>query len=168
MTPYSFLFVLIWLFLCPLVSLAKSLSILFILSKKQFLVMLILYVILFVSTLLISVLSLMIIFCHLLLLNVFACFCLVLKSTQSHQKKFENPLHSYEGKLTQQCPWDWAALGCFLPWVWSGFALSALLCQRHFPLVMEICRDDFSFPHLESAMFGFTLSKARHLEFSCV
>jgi len=74
MSPFSFLILLIWTHsLCPLVSLAKSLSILLIFSKKQFLVLLILCIVLFVSTWLISALRL-IISC-LLLLGVFAFFC---------------------------------------------------------------------------------------------
>ena len=60
--------------LCPLVSLAKGLSILLIFSKNQLLVWLILCIVLFVSTWLISVLSL-IISCCLLLLVEFASFC---------------------------------------------------------------------------------------------
>jgi hypothetical protein len=56
------------------VSLAKGLSILLIFSKNQLLAWLILFIVLFVSTWLISALSL-IIFCHLLLLGEFASFC---------------------------------------------------------------------------------------------
>jgi hypothetical protein len=75
MSPISFLILLIWILsLCPLVSLAKGLSILLIFSKIQFLVLLILCIVLFVSTWLISDLSLLI-SCHLLLLCVFASFC---------------------------------------------------------------------------------------------
>ena len=63
----------VWkLFLCPLVSLAKSLSILLIFSKNQLFVYLILYIVLFVSNWLILAL---VISCHLLLLGVFASFC---------------------------------------------------------------------------------------------
>jgi hypothetical protein len=60
--------------MCSLVSLANSLSILLIFSKNQLLVLLILSVVLFVSTWLISSLSLIISY-HLLLLCVFAFFC---------------------------------------------------------------------------------------------
>jgi hypothetical protein len=60
--------------LCPLLSLAKGLSILLIFSKNQLLVWLILCIVLFVSTWLISALSL-IISCLLLLLGEFAPFC---------------------------------------------------------------------------------------------
>jgi len=75
MSPFSFLVLLIWTHsLCPLVSLAKGLSILLIFSKNQLLVLLILCMVLFVSTWLISALSL-IISCILLLLGVFASFC---------------------------------------------------------------------------------------------
>ena len=75
MSPFSFLFLLIRILsLCPLVSLAKGLSILLIFSKNQLLVWLILWIVLFVSTWLISALSL-IISCHLLLLGEFASFC---------------------------------------------------------------------------------------------
>jgi hypothetical protein len=71
MSPFSFLILLIWILSqCPLVSLAKGLSILLIFSKNQLLV----FLILFVSIWLISVLS-FIIFCHLLLLGVFASLC---------------------------------------------------------------------------------------------
>jgi hypothetical protein len=56
--------------LCPLVSLAKGLSILLIFSKNQLLV----YLIIFVYTWLISALSL-IISCHLLCFGEFASFC---------------------------------------------------------------------------------------------
>jgi hypothetical protein len=75
---YVFLFIsdfVNWMLsLCPLVSLAKGSSILLIFSKNQFLVLLILCIVLFVSTWLISALSL-IISCCLLLLGVFASFC---------------------------------------------------------------------------------------------
>ena len=55
MSPFSFLILLIrMLSLCPLVSLAKGLSILLISSKNQLLVLLILCIVLFVSTWLIS------------------------------------------------------------------------------------------------------------------
>jgi hypothetical protein len=75
MSPFSFLILLIWvLYLFPLVSLAKFLSILLILSKNQLLVWLIFCIILLVSTWLILALSL-INHCHLLLLNLFASFC---------------------------------------------------------------------------------------------
>ena len=75
MSSFSFLILLIWILsLCPLVSLAKSLSILLIFSKNQLLVWLILCIVLFVSTWLILVPSL-IIFCRLLLLGEFASFC---------------------------------------------------------------------------------------------
>jgi hypothetical protein len=71
----SFLILLIRrLSLCPLVSLAKGLSILLIFSKNQLLVWLILCKVLFVSIWLISALSL-IISCHLLLLSEIASFC---------------------------------------------------------------------------------------------
>ena len=74
MLPFSILILLIWILsLCPLVSLTKGLSILFF-SKNQTLVWLILCIVLFASTQLISVLSL-IISCHLLLLGIFASFC---------------------------------------------------------------------------------------------
>jgi hypothetical protein len=74
-SPFLFLISLIWiLFLCPLVSLAKGLSILLTFLKNQLLVLLILCVVLFVSPWLISALSL-IISCCLLLLGVFASFC---------------------------------------------------------------------------------------------
>jgi len=75
MSPFSFLILLIWTHsLCPLVSLAKGLSIMLIFSKNQLLVLLILSMVLFVSTWLISALSL-IISCLLHLLGVFASFC---------------------------------------------------------------------------------------------
>ena len=68
-SPFSFLILLIRILsLCPLVSLAKSLSILLILSKNQLLVWLILWAVLFVFTSLISALRL-IISCHLFLLG---------------------------------------------------------------------------------------------------
>ena len=60
--------------LCPLVSLAKGLSILLIFSKNQLLVLLILCIVLFTSTWLISALS-FIISCSLLLVGAFASFC---------------------------------------------------------------------------------------------
>jgi hypothetical protein len=48
MTPFSFLILLIWILsLCPLISLAKGLSILLIFSKTQFLVLLIVCIALF-------------------------------------------------------------------------------------------------------------------------
>ena len=75
MTPFSFL--ILWiriLSLCPLVGLTKALSILLIFSKNQLLVCLILWIVLFVYTWLISALSL-IISCYLLLLGVSASFC---------------------------------------------------------------------------------------------
>jgi hypothetical protein len=76
MSPFSFLILLIRILsLCPLVSLAKGLSILLIFSKSQLLVWLILCIVLFVSTWLISALSL-IISCHLLLLGIFALLSL--------------------------------------------------------------------------------------------
>jgi hypothetical protein len=75
MSPFSFLILLVpVLSLCPLISHANGLSILLIFSKNQHLVLLILFIVLFVSTWLISALSL-IIFCHLLLLGEFASFC---------------------------------------------------------------------------------------------
>ena len=75
MSPFSFLILLIWILsLYPLVRLAKGLSILLIFSKNQLLVLLILCIVLFVSTWLISALSL-ITSCHLLLLGAFASFC---------------------------------------------------------------------------------------------
>jgi hypothetical protein len=60
--------------MCPLVNLAKGLSILLIFSKKQIIVWLILCIVLFVSTWLISPLSL-IISCHLFPLGELASFC---------------------------------------------------------------------------------------------
>jgi hypothetical protein len=75
MSPFSFLILLIRILsLCPLVSLAKGLSILLIFSKNQLLILLILYIVLFVSTWLFSALSL-VISCCLLLLGEFASFC---------------------------------------------------------------------------------------------
>jgi hypothetical protein len=69
MSPFSFLILLIRILsLCPLVSLAKGLSILLIFSKNQFLILLILCIVLFVSIWLI-------ISCCLLLLGVLAYFC---------------------------------------------------------------------------------------------
>ena len=71
----SFLILLIWILsLCHLVHLDKDLSILLIFSKSQLLVLLILCVVLFVYTWLISALSL-IIFCLLFFLSVFASIC---------------------------------------------------------------------------------------------
>ena len=75
MSPFSFLILLIRILsLCPLVSLAKGLSILLIFSKNHLLVWLILWIVLLVSTWLILPLSL-IISCLLLLLGEFASFC---------------------------------------------------------------------------------------------
>jgi hypothetical protein len=74
MSPFSFLSLLIKILsLCPQVCLDKALSVFLIFSKNQLLVWLILCVVLFVSTLLISALSL-IISCHLPLLGEFAYF----------------------------------------------------------------------------------------------
>jgi len=74
MSLFSFLIFLIRILsLCPLVSLAKGLSILLSFSKNQLLVLLILCIVLFVSTWLISALSL-IISCYLFLLGAFASF----------------------------------------------------------------------------------------------
>ena len=74
-SPFSFLILLSrTLSLCPLVSLAKGSSILLIFSKNQFLVWLILCMVLFVSTWLISALSLSI-SCHILFLGEYASFC---------------------------------------------------------------------------------------------
>ena len=74
MFPFPFLILLIrMLSLCPLMSLAKGLSILLIFSKNQLLVLLILCIVLFVSIWLISALSL-IISCCLLLLGEFSSF----------------------------------------------------------------------------------------------
>ena len=75
MSPFSFLVLLIRMMsLCPLVSLAKGLPIMLIFSNNQLLVWLILCIVLFVSTWLISVLSL-IVSCLLFLLGEFASFC---------------------------------------------------------------------------------------------
>ena len=75
MSPFSFLILLMrMLSLCPLVILAKGLSILLIFSKNQLLVWLILWIVLLVSTWLISLLSLNI-SCHLFLLGEFPSFC---------------------------------------------------------------------------------------------
>ena len=75
MSPFSFLILLIWILsLCPLVILAKGLSILLIFSKNQVLVLLILYIVLFVTIWLISTLTL-IISCCLLFLGIFASLC---------------------------------------------------------------------------------------------
>jgi len=71
---FSFLILLIWILsLCPLVSLVKGLSTLLIFSKNQLLVLLILCIVLFVSSWLISALSL-VISCPLLLLGISAYF----------------------------------------------------------------------------------------------
>jgi hypothetical protein len=73
MPPFSFLILIIWILsLCLLVSLAKGSFTLLIFSKNQLLVLLILYIVLFVSTWLISALCLIISCC---LLGVFASFC---------------------------------------------------------------------------------------------
>jgi hypothetical protein len=73
-SPFSFLILLIRIrSLSPLVSVAKGLSILLIFSKSQILVWLILCIVLFVSTWLISAMIL-IISCNLLLLGEFAYF----------------------------------------------------------------------------------------------
>jgi hypothetical protein len=78
MSHLSFLILLIWILsLCPLVSLVKDLSILLIFSKNQLLVLLILCMVLFIYTWLISALSLNISYC-LLLLGIFASFVLEL------------------------------------------------------------------------------------------
>jgi hypothetical protein len=83
MAPFSFLILLIWILsLCPLVSMSNGLSILLIFSKNQFLVLLILCIVIFVSIWLLSVLSL-IISCHLLLLDLFAFFVLELSGVLS-------------------------------------------------------------------------------------
>jgi hypothetical protein len=75
MSHFSFLILLVgMLFLCPLVSLAKDLSILLIFYKNQLLICLILSIGLLVSTVLILPLSL-IISCSLRLLGEFASFC---------------------------------------------------------------------------------------------
>jgi hypothetical protein len=74
MSSFSFLILLIRILsLCPLVTLAKSLSILLIFSKNQLLVWLILCIVLFVSSWLISALSLTI-SCSPLFLGDFASF----------------------------------------------------------------------------------------------
>jgi hypothetical protein len=74
MSPFSFLILLIRiLYLCPLVSQCKGLSVLLIFSKNQLLVWLVLWIVLFVSIWLILALSL-IISCLLLLLGEFAPF----------------------------------------------------------------------------------------------
>jgi hypothetical protein len=75
LSPFSFLILLIRILsLCPLVNLAKGLSILLIFSKNQLLVWLNLCIVFFVPTYLISALS-SIISCCLLLLDEFASFC---------------------------------------------------------------------------------------------
>ena len=75
MSPFSFLILLIWILpLCSLVSLARNLSIFFILSKNQILVLFILFIVLFIYIWLILALSLTI-FCLLFLLVEFASFC---------------------------------------------------------------------------------------------
>ena len=75
MSPFSFLVFIIWILsLCPVVSLAKGLSIMLIFSNNQLLVWLILCIHLFVSTWLNSAMSL-IISCLLHLLSEFASFC---------------------------------------------------------------------------------------------
>jgi hypothetical protein len=75
MSPFSFLILLIRILsLCPLVSLGKGLLILLIFSKNQLLVWLIICILPFISTCLISDLNL-IISCLLLLLGEFASFC---------------------------------------------------------------------------------------------
>jgi hypothetical protein len=59
MSLFSFLILLIWILsLCSLASMAKGLSILLVLSKNRLLVWLILHIVIFVSTWLISALSL--------------------------------------------------------------------------------------------------------------
>ena len=74
MSPFSFLILLSWiLLLSPLVSLARGLFILLILSKNQLLALLILCIVFFVSVWLISALSLTI-SCLLLLFDEFASF----------------------------------------------------------------------------------------------
>jgi hypothetical protein len=74
MSPFSFLILLIsMLSRCPLVRLAKGLSILFIFLKSQLPLWLILWIVLFVSTWFISALILTISYC-LLLLGEFASF----------------------------------------------------------------------------------------------
>ena len=73
-SPFLFLILLTWILpLGPLVSLARGLSILLILSKNQLLVLLILCIVFFVFIWLILALSLAI-FCLLLLLDEFASF----------------------------------------------------------------------------------------------
>jgi hypothetical protein len=75
MLHFSFLILLIRILSpCPLLSQAKGLSVLLIFSKNQLLVLLILCIVLFVSSWLISTLSL-IISCCLLLLGEFPSFC---------------------------------------------------------------------------------------------
>ena len=75
MSPFPLLILLIWILSqCPLVSLAKGLSILLIFSKNQLLVLLILCIDLFVFTCFISALS-MIISCCQILWGIFASFC---------------------------------------------------------------------------------------------
>jgi hypothetical protein len=70
MSPFSFLVLLIWILsLCPLVSLAKGLSIFLIFLKKKLLVLVIFCTFLFVSICLISGPEFDY-FCHLLLLGV--------------------------------------------------------------------------------------------------
>ena len=74
MSPFSILILLIWILsLCPLVSLAKGLSILLTFSNQLLVFVDSLYSS-FISIWFISVLSL-IISCHVLLLGVFASFC---------------------------------------------------------------------------------------------
>jgi hypothetical protein len=74
MWPFSFLILLICILcLSPLVCLAKCLSVLLIFTKNQLLVLVILYIVLFVSNCLVSSLSLTI-FCRFLLLVVFVSF----------------------------------------------------------------------------------------------
>jgi hypothetical protein len=74
-SPFSFLILLIRILsLCPVVNLGKGLSILLIFSKNQLLVWLILCIVVFVSTWLVSVLSL-IISSYMFLLGEFASFC---------------------------------------------------------------------------------------------
>jgi hypothetical protein len=72
MPPFSFRILLIWILsLCPLVTLAKGLSILLILSKDQLLVLLVLGIVLFYFYL-VDFSPRLIISCCLLLLGVFA------------------------------------------------------------------------------------------------
>ena len=74
MSSFSFLILLMWILsLCHVVSLAKGLSTLLIFSKNQILDLLILYIVLLISTSLISSLNL-IISCCLLLLGIFNSF----------------------------------------------------------------------------------------------